>query len=320
MGETVSEIVEEVTALLKSPAGQAKIQQLNGHHDRVAQDREVILQEIRRVRRAARRGPTEVGFYGSVGALTRGEVTIDVRIAGTSCGTIALVPGKEERRFTARNFGDLSCNWEDAAVLEYLEHAQPRVRRSREASVEAALLVEMSKTEGATKPTPLLRHQPVKLVKLLPFQFPLPISAREDVKIALGNRPGYADVLARGPGGRKLRVFEVKTCRADDNGHALDQAVAYCAALEHLMSTSTNTYLTAFGMGARPRTLRFDAVAFVEGTPDAKRDVEQAACRLAEGGTRFGLMAQFFSWKEKSASRTLVLERNETVYFKASPR
>jgi hypothetical protein len=167
----------------------------------------------------------------------------------------------------------------------------------------------MAKSSSKAKPPLLHWHQPVKLAKL-PFQFPLPISAREAPCLSRGTAAGHADVLARArhDGALRLRVFEVKKHGAPDLDHALDQAVTYCAALEYLVQRFPATYFSAFGFSSPRRQLPLDAVAFVPSTPNARRVLQTAADRLADGGSRFGLCAQFFQWDESTGTRALVIE------------
>jgi hypothetical protein len=171
----------------------------------------------------------------------------------------------------------------------------PQALGGLEAEIEAALLVEVAKESSKSKPKPLLWHQPVKLAGL-PFQFPLPLSARGNPKVPGGNSAGHADVIAkaRTAGKERVRIFELKKKGANDVDHALDQAVAYCAALDHLLRNYPTTYCPALGFGAPRKNLPLDAVAFVPDSKANRRLVRIGAERLADGDSPFGLCAMFF--------------------------
>jgi hypothetical protein len=130
------------------------------------------------------------------------------------------------------------------------------------------------------------------------------------LKIPGGTSAGHADILARAriAGRDRLRVFEVKKDDAPDIAHALDQAVAYCAALKYLLVRFPATYFSASGFGRVRKNLVLDAVAFVPAKAEAYRYVESAADRLAKGGTQFGLCAQFFHWEVAAGGKALVIE------------
>ena len=108
--------------------------------------------------------------------------------------------------------------------------------------IEADLLSAMSKRRPGRQDA-VMEHQPVLYpLRGLPFQFPMPIGARDCP--ALGKAAGHIDVLARaGRGGRCLRVFEVKGPNALDVPQALNQAVTYCAALRFLLEESSRPEL-----------------------------------------------------------------------------
>jgi hypothetical protein len=311
-GATVSTIVADVERLLETPRGRKKVEQLKGHLDRVHASHDLLREQVARL--GKRSG---IAFYSRVGALKSDRLQVDVRIDGMSCGEVELVPGRDERLFVPRNwkisFGGKRRDWKHPQVGEYLKKARSLVQgRLREATVESALLVEMSKRRSKGKPVPLLWHQPVRLAGL-PFQFPLPISARGELQLPEGNTAGHADIVARaGHGGRtRLRVFEVKAWNALDIGHALEQAVAYCAALEYLLARFPAAYFSVFGFGGVPRKVTLDAVAFIPDTQAARRIARVAANRLAGGGTHFGLSSQFFRWDGQDDSRSLVVVDEE---------
>lgn len=311
-GATVSTIIVDVERLLETPRGRKKVEQLKGHLDRVHASHDLLREQVARF--GKRSG---IAFYSRVGALKSDRLQVDVRIDGMSCGEVELVPGREERLFVPKNweisFGGERRDWKHPQVREYLKKARGLVqRRLREATVESALLVEMSKRSSKGKPVPLLWHQPIRLAGL-PFQFPLPISARGELQLPDGNSAGHADIVARaGHGGRtRLRVFEVKAWNALDIGHALEQAVAYCAAFEYLLARFPAAYFSAFEFGGVPRKLALDAVAFIPDRSGARDIARIAADRLARGGTTFGLFSQFFRWDGQDDSRSLVVVDEE---------
>lgn len=308
----MNQIAESVARLLESPAGIRKTEQLTSHLERIAKHAEATKLQVSRL--GKRRG---VQFYGNLGAVHEHALSIDVRVFGRSCGTVELKPGRSRRWFRGKTIGAVTppapSEWKDARVRDFLEAVGPVIQQ-REATVEGALLEHMAQRSSATKPRALLDHQPVKLLGVLPFQFPLPIAARETPEIARGHRMGYVDVLARaGRGGRRLRVFEVKAQGAPDIEHALDQAVTYCAAVEFLLNRMPSIFLTSFGMTPTPRKLSIDAVAFVPDNATSRRAVERSARRLLDGGDRFGLAAQFFRWQGSGPAQELVIQ--EEVSF-----
>jgi hypothetical protein len=298
---TVTSIIEEVERLLATPKGQAKVKQLNGHFVRLEQSRGDLLAQRRRIR--PRPGWS---FYASVGNTRSTRLEIDVRMRGGSSGSVTLVPGRTQRTFKPKDtysgcFPGQSAPWESDKVRCYLDHVQTLIPQDgAEAEVESALLLELSKTSRRSgKPPLLLLHQPVKLAKL-PFQFPLPISARKEPRVAGGKNAGHADVIARArtAGRLRIRLFELKQRGAADIDHALDQAVAYCAALDHLATNHPQICGPALGFGGAMRALRLDAVAFVPDSESSRYDVHAAARRLLAGGSSFGLCGMFYTYED----------------------
>jgi len=298
---TVGSIIQHVEKLLSTTRGLDKIKQLNGHFTRLEQCSDELLDLRRRIR------PRPMAtFYVSVSAAKATKLEIDVRIRGVSCGVVEIAPRRKRRTFKPKGkhceyFPRNSAPWESDKVRQYLEDLRSCIPRgAREAEVESLLLLEMSKgAKSEGKPDRLLWHQPVKLAKL-PFQFPLPIGPRKELQIAGGSSAGHADVIARArtASRQRVRIFEVKKAAADDIGHALDQAVAYCAALDHLVVHYPEIYFSALGFSHPRKTLRLDAVAFVPNSKTNRHLIQVAANRLLDGGSRFGLCGMFFSYED----------------------
>jgi hypothetical protein len=295
VAQTACDIVDEVNRKLTESAGRAQVQRLTALFNRLHARRQELRAQVRRL--GKRPG---VSFYAGVDRFGGTTLRVDVRVAGMACGVIKLGPERPERHFTPQNlehlFDGKRAEWREPRVRRYLEQVKDYVAgRHRESEVEAALLVEMSRSEAATKPRLLLQHQPVKLAGL-PFQFPLPVVARSLVELVT-SIPGHIDVLARaGHGGGWLRVFEVKKESAPDVAHALDQAITYCAALEHLLLTHPTTYWAALGYSAPRPTVNIAPVAFAHDSPRVRTTIAAAAARLAQGGSPYPLFAQFFQW------------------------
>ena len=299
---TAESIVTEVRNLL-GREGKAKVDQLLEHFRRLQECEPELRKEVKRL--GKRSG---VDFYARVGALHSDRLLIDVRVAGTSCGEITLVPGKDGRVFRPKNFTDRyrggPADWAAPSVRKYLHTVATLVRRQREAAVENALLIAMWKGKPVGELKPLLHHQPVRLANM-PFQFPLPITARGALRVPGRSAAGHADVIARSS--RGVRVFEVKRPRANDVGHALDQAAAYCAALRYLLDCDGKTICGALGYKKLRPKLSIEAVAFVEDKPANRTAVAIAAGRLAKN-TPFGLCAQFYRWADHAEGPRLAIE------------
>jgi hypothetical protein len=321
--KTASEITSEVEVLLGSRRGQEKIEQLNAHFERVARESGDMKGQV------ARLGDRmDIRFYASIGKLQLTPLKIDVRIAGRSCGEITLRPGRPERWFIPRTPNSLcpkaGLDWGKPQVGKYLAERRESIEKEmqthwREAVVESALIVGMAERASRDKLGPLLRQQPVQLLGL-PFQFPVPVVARaRERAVAQGNRAGHIDLVARSARrGQLVRVFEVKQPHASDVGHALEQAVVYCAQLTYLVRRFPSLYYGALGYRAPRRTWRVDAVAFVHDTPRVRRSVEASAGRLLHGGSPFGLYAQFYRW-DHSTARPRLRIADEQLYATATP-
>ena len=93
----------------------------------------------------------------------------------------------------------------------------------------------------------------------------------------------HVDVLARQGRGRALRVFDVKRIAAGDVKHALDQAVAYCAAIQFMLKADLSGPLRSL-MGFKRDAVRLpalEAVAVVNDTRENRDAIQASARRLA---------------------------------------
>ncbi len=112
---------------------------------------------------------------------------------------------------------------------------------------------------------------------------------------------GHIDVLARlGRGGKGLRVYELKAPKADASG-ALDQAVAYVAALRFVLDQeddAVKAWWTLIGFSAPPRRKPdFEAFAFVADTPKNVKAVNAAIERLnSANADGIKLDAMYYQW------------------------
>ena len=281
--KSVAEIHDEVTSLLRSDAGQAKLGQLGRVLDKLEGSREKAAEAFKWIRRRP-----EVAFFTNVSQASGREVTLDVRIRGQRVGAVVL---KErftrtfEPKFDIQSLWQderTDVPWEDKAVRSYLERCADHLRGSsqgeREAAAEAVLLKLMADSTPA-KPEPLRETQPA-LYAGIPIRLPLPIAGREDTSLAKGY--GYPDVIGRRDrGGRGLAVFEVKKKDARDVNHALEQAVTYVATLDVMRASDIGQrYWNMLGYSGPMDQKRFEAVAVVDHATDVM------ALRAAAGALR----------------------------------
>jgi hypothetical protein len=158
--------------------------------------------------------------------------------------------------------------WEDPEVAAFISKAAKATVARPEAAVEASLL-SMLLQRGARRV-----EQPVCLAGC-PLQVPLPISA-SGVDPVLSTS-GHLDVLSRlGRGGQGLRLYELKRPSAPV-GHALDQAVAYAAALRFVLSQGPQSlgWWQLIGFGGIPR--RMPVIQAVTLVKDSQRNRELLA-------------------------------------------
>jgi hypothetical protein len=311
---TVDSIVGNVRHVLESLAeGKRKVESLTEHFKRLRNDEVAIRSFVKRL--GQRPGAT---FYATVGGSRKEKMVIDVRIDGESCGSVDISDAVK-RYFKPKNHTDewhaneAKLEWSDSRVREYLDRAAPRVRRrTREATSESAFLTQVGQTRGREAKGVLAGYRPVTLAGL-PFQFPLPTSAREvTARLSAGvGSAGHADILLRGPGGR-LKVVEVKKKGASDVGHALDQAIGYCASLQFLIEYD-DVYYHALGYPRRRTPPRIDAGVLVHDDPAAVNSVKKAAERLGGRNRHFDLFAFFYRWEETAGSKKFVVDRLEVL-------
>ena len=315
--QTTAEIVAKVHHLLTTGEGRDRISEL---HRTV----KILLRHADSVGKSLKlaRSRSTATFYMNASKATAGRLRLSVRVGGVECGELRLLNeasnGGKQRIFTAANASRFpSCgqtpasglDWADKAVRQYLECASKVVRNpcaerslaNREAVIEADLLRAMTKRRREHRQDALAEHQPVLYpLRGLPFQFPMPIGARTFP--TLGKGAGHIDVLARaGRGGRRLRVFEVKGPNAPDVEHALNQAVAYCAALRFLLEESprpeSEMLYKALGFRKTPRCHpRVEAVAVVKDTQVNRIRISQAANSLLDSSlSPFRLFSLFYT-------------------------
>lgn len=212
---------------------------------------------------------------------------MSVRVHGIECGTVKVAKGKAlsfvpSKRKWIENCGldDVTGQkWSSSAVAKYIKAAEEIAAQTRErpeAEVESALILKMKRPGGEWRG----EQQPVCIAGL-PLQLPLPVSASGANPVP-GN--GHIDVLARlGRGGKGLRVYELKAPKADVRG-ALDQAVAYVAALRFVLNQkneAVKAWWKLIGFSAPPRRMPdFEAFAFVADTAKNIKAVDAAIERL----------------------------------------
>jgi hypothetical protein len=272
-----------------------------------------LEKEISALLRTIRERPTATFYVNTSSIKSSSAVKLSVRVSGVECGWVALSKRKKDRKFTPRNvthFAECwesrvrSLPWEHGAVQRYLTAADCVAKKRdllhRERGVEAALIQELKGKRILPNHKPIIF--PVK--NGVPYQFPVPITARGGVRRSRGNQAGHVDVLARhGRGRPRLRILEVKKRDAADAGAALDQAVAYAAAIDVLLDQRAPyqaLYQALFAFNYRPK---LEATAVVGDTPENRERVRKAHERLSKGPNKVGfrLSALFYCW-EKSGN------------------
>ena len=133
----------------------------------------------------------------------------------------------------------------------------------------------------------------------VPYQLPVPIRARGGAGALVGDGTGHTDLLTRKGLGRssRLRVLEVKGPRAGDVSTALDQAVAYAAAVRFLMDRGV-WYPRL--LGYPNYTPPLEATAVVGDSAEARAEVEYALEGLSRSKGTFPnlrLSALFYHWE-----------------------
>ena len=194
-------------------------------------------------------------FYMNTSGVKANSATLslDVRVHGRNCGQV-IWKGDEDRTFKPKNLRGLfsGCGgeelgyglpWADSRVAAYLKKAVEKAERDgcpvNEASVQAGMIRSLCHDREQWSDQVLVTYPATsrQTTRGVPYQFPVPVSARGGITAPTGRGAGYTDLMTRkGRGqGSRLRVMELKAPGARDEGTALDQAVAYCAALECLL-------------------------------------------------------------------------------------
>jgi hypothetical protein len=283
--QTALAIIQTVEKKLRSLDGASIVGRLNKLIAELADASEIL------VLRASLRRRDLMQFYTSASRVRssgrREALSLSARVNGVECGTVAIRrtgPVVVERLFTPTDTALFSgCQygppavrpWEDPEVAGYIARAA-KVKVSRpEASVESSFLSMLLRRGGR------LLERPVCLAGC-PLQIPLPISASGE-KAVLSPK-GHLDVLSRlGRGGKGLRLYELKAPGASV-AHALDQAVAYAAALRVLLSQEGHSlpWWRLIGFRAKPRhALKLEVVTLVQDSPRNRKTLDAAKQRLS---------------------------------------
>ena len=244
------------------------------------------------------------------------RLQLSVRVHGVQCGQVQLT-GSKDRPFTPLNHesvfsecwedGDAtSLPWTHPSVRRYLERAEEVAPTTpiatQEAAVEAATIRSIRKDRKQWRHQALVRY-PARTNMGVPYQLPVPIKARGGVGGLVGGGAGHTDLLTRKGLGRssRLRVLELKGPRAGDVSTALDQAVAYAAALRILMDQG-EWYPRL--LGYPNYTPPLEATAVVADSAKARAEIGDALESLSRSTANFPklrLSALFYQW-EPSAS------------------
>jgi hypothetical protein len=283
---TADDLFQRVESLLRREQGAKKLKQLNQLVVRVVNNLPT-LREMRAHLRQRASMQLYVNLSSAKELASRGRVRLSVRVHGIECGTVT-VAADGTRSFAPSNRGLFGrCGFDDAtrqkwsspAVAKYIKAAEAIAAKGKgrpEADVESALILQMKRTRGEWRG----EQQPVCLAGL-PLQLPTPVSASGANPVP---RVGHIDVLARlGRGGKKLRVYELKAPNAGAS-RALDQAVAYVAALRFVLAQkdeAVKAWWALIGFSAPPRRMPdFEAFAFVADTLKNIEAVDAAIERL----------------------------------------
>ena len=246
------------------------------------------------------------------------RLRLSVRVHGVQCGRVELT-GSKDRPFTPLNHETVfpecweasdttSLPWTHPSVRRYLEQAEKVVRTSafgtREAAVQAATIRSIRKDRKQWRYQALVRY-PARTNKGVPYQLPVPIRARGEPGALVGDGAGHTDLLTRKGLGRssRLRVLELKGPRAGDVSTALDQAVAYAAALRTLMDRG-EWYPRL--LGYPNYTPPLEATAVVADSEEARAEVGDALESLSRSTAAFPkirLSALFYRWEPAASGQ-----------------
>ncbi len=285
---TADDRVDRVASLLRSTRGREELKRFNTLVVEVVESLPTL-----RVLRARLHQRASMQLYvnasNAKGLASCRTVSLSVRVHGVECGIVTVAESNappfapsNRRLFGHCGFDDLAGReWAHPTVARYIKAAASQIKGRPEAKIESALIREMKRPGGTWR-----EQQPVCLAGL-PLQVPLPVRA-SGPDPELGD--GHIDVLARvGRGGKRLRVYELKAPKADASG-ALDQAVAYVAALKFVLVQQVPTMAEAWwrliGFRARPRRMpAFEAFACVADTPKNRKLMVAAIERLSSANT-----------------------------------
>jgi hypothetical protein len=267
---TADDVIAEVEAELSTPAGRSRVDAL----DALA---ELLLARRQDFGAARRRVHARSGTAFSVNTTqgTRGDVVLSLKVAGVECAQVHL---PEHRSALLRASGSgfkrqieaapglvEGVPWRSEQAAQYVSSCtSANTFRDREACVQE-LVVRAMGTTGLKSCRALRNHRPVRFAGI-PIQFPVPVAPRARSGQA-GRAKGHLDILAR-RGAGALHVFELKRPGARDSAKALDQALIYAAALDHLMARNDMRarYWNLFESRRRQHPASFGAVALVEDT------------------------------------------------------
>lgn len=283
---TADDLVQCVESLLRSGPGAKALKRLNQLVVRVVESLPTLCVLRARLRQRASM-QLYVNLSSAKESASRGSVQLSVRVHGIHCGTVTVAKDSAPSFVPSNRTWIKNCGiddvaeqeWSSPAVAKYIKAAEAcaaQVKGRPEAKVESAFILEMKGPRGEWR----REQQPVCLAGL-PLQLPLPVSASGPRPVP---RVGHIDVLARlGRGGKRLRVYELKAPKAGVSD-ALDQAVAYVAALRFVLNQedeAVKAWWTMIGFSAPPRRKpAFEAFAFVADTPKNRKAMVAAKERL----------------------------------------
>jgi len=316
---TVDGIVQKV----RETVTQEKLEQL----DAVARKMVAAEGDVTAFLRAIRSRKAML-FYISTSKVRAGASTLslDVRVHGVTCGRVVWKATGERTFKPVNHTGPFSeCGgealagglpWADSRVAGYVARAAEEAGRhgypSNEAGVQAGMVRSFWDDRGHWPNQALVTYPATsrQSTRGVPCQFPVPVSARGGVTAPTRRSAGYTDLLTRKGRGRnsRLRVLELKAPGARDEGTALDQAVAYCAALECLLERG-EWFGKLLGY-ANPRP-PLEATAVVEQSDAARESLRACLDRLAEsraGFPRLKLSALLYEWEPQEGGFRVVEE------------
>lgn len=316
-GMTPPTTVDEIVRQVRGSVTDKKLDQL----DRIAKRMLDAQDEVRAFLRTIRRR-RDMMFYVNTSSIEKRSLRLSVRIHGVECGEVRL-SGSSARPFKPTNHegpfaacwdgdGSEALPWADPAVRRYLEKAavtaQDGALASRESAVQAALIRSMKENGEAWRNQALVKYPAGRGVGV-PYQFPIPITAREGVASVGGSHSGHADLLTRKGRGRhtRLRVLEIKGPGAGDVAQSLVQAVAHAAALQLLLARG-DWYPELLGFPNYIPSL--EATAVVADSARARKQLEaslESLGRAASSFPKLRLSALFYTWEPSASGRVEIV-------------